>query len=103
MTAKILNLDNFAQEKSIVLKNKTYSVNQMTVGDFIESAAGVDELAAAPDTIARTNGLIDQILKYIPDLPKDVLLCVTAEQMFAVLGYIRGEDIAEPADEAKNV
>lgn len=89
----VLNLDELRTHKEFSLNGKTRRIRSLTVGEFIESG-NVEAKVKDKTTREQISILIDFILKFVEDTTRDELHLLELHQLMALIGFMRGADIA---------
>lgn len=100
--AKILNLDGFAskaERRFLKIGDTSYAVEEMTVGNFIETTKAAEKLEKAGGNYAEQFELsVDMVLRSIPAISRDILQKFSLHQLQAVISFVRGDDVPEATD-----
>lgn len=99
---KTLNLDAFAKvSRTVTLFGIEHKVEEMTVENFIETTKVAEALEKNKSrTVAdEIEASIDMIHRSIPTVDKADLRRLSLEQLAIISRFLRGDDIAEPAEE----
>ena len=88
---KLLNIDTIAplENRSITLNGKTYKVSETTVKLFLEIAEFEKQNANVETLQDQIKAMTTLISKFIPDLPEEVLMEATIEQLGTIVRFIR--------------
>lgn len=96
---EVLNLDDFAKIKKVVkLHGKDYSVEEMSVEDFIEvsrEAKRLEALGERLDEVGQVEAMIKLIRQAIPSLPEETARKLKVPQLAVLIRFINGELQAE--------
>lgn len=90
---KLLNIDTIAplENRSITLNGKTYKVSETTVKLFLEIAEFEKQNANVETLQDQIKAMTTLISKFIPDLPEEVLMGATIEQLGTIVRFIRND------------
>lgn len=90
---KLLNIDTIAplENRSITLNGKTYKVSETTVKLFLEIAEFEKQNANVETLQDQIKAMTTLISKFIPDLPEEVLMEATIEQLGTIVRFIRND------------
>lgn len=98
---KVLNLDKLdsKQVRQLVIGGKSYPVEEMTVGNFIETTRSAERVAEASiaDQIEAT---VEMIQRSVPTLERSLLEKLSLEQLQTIVAFVRG-DAVEGVEEEK--
>lgn len=93
--AKTLNITTLAKSnKTVTLEGKEYKVIDMTVEDFVNAVAERDAAEEVKDEKKSAKEQIDEMMtrlnKYIPDVPREVLLRCSIADLGTILAFVQG-------------
>lgn len=105
--AKILNLDEFKNEKTLIHGGKEFVVRAMTTREFVDSG-DFDEKMKKEGPVGQVNLLLDLLPKYVTGISREELLAMELSQLLILFHFVRGMDpqpaTREPGEDvAKNV
>ena len=90
----VLNLDELKVQKTFILKGRNRTIRSMNVGEFIDSAS-IDESLKSESAQEQIKKLAEFIAPYLNDTTAEELRELELPQLFALLSFARGDDIAE--------
>lgn len=92
---KVLNLDRLAKKegRELVIFGKTYSVDGMTVANFIETTRAAEALAGESSLVKQVEATIAMISRSVPSIEKSELEKLELAQLQAIVAFIRGDDV----------
>jgi hypothetical protein len=91
---KFLNLDELAvTNRTVTIGGKDYPVQEMSVGNFIETSKETESLKAKGDVSVSENmeSTITMIKRFIPTLDDSVARAMNMKQLGTLMRFIRGE------------
>lgn len=90
---KLLNIDTIAPlaDREIVLNGEHYKVKETSVQLFLEVAEFEKKNANIDSLQGQVQAMIDLIKKFIPDLPEEVLMRATLDQLGLMVRFIRND------------
>lgn len=97
---EVLNLDDLVTpaKKKLSVGGKQYEIKTMTVQAFIDMGKKIEEVAKDPSKEVEI--LVDLVKINIPDIPDDVLMALTLDQLNAIYKFAQAE-ADEAAEEAE--
>ena len=92
---KVLNLDKLAKKegRELIVFGKTYAVDGMTVGNFVETTAVAEALAGETSLVKQVEATIEMIARSVPSIERSDLNKLELEQLQAIVAFIRGDDV----------
>lgn len=92
---KVLNLDKLAKKegRELVIFGKTYSVDGMTVANFIETTRTAESLAGESSLVKQVEATIEMIARSVPSIEKSELAKLELAQLQAIVKFIRGDEV----------
>ena len=99
---KLLNLNHLSPKemRQVQIGEKSYTIKEMSVEDFIETTRVAESLEAETSYAKQLQATIGLIKRAIPTIEESLLLGLSLEQLKALTGFIRGEDPAKLLAEA---
>lgn len=94
----VLNLDEMAITRTVILKGKERKLRSMTVGEFIDNA-DLDDTLKSKSAKEQIKVLIVEIVKYMEDTSEDELKGLELTQLTGLLSFIRGSDVNTGSEE----
>lgn len=100
---KLLNLNqlNPKEGREVQIGDKTYSVKEMSVEDFIETTQVAEQMESEPSYAKQIAATVGLVKRSIPDIDSAVLMSLSLEQLRALTAFIRGADPASIVGEAE--
>lgn len=93
---KVLNIDSLTKTdgRELVLLGKTYVVEGMTVGNFIETTKAALALGEDATLVQQVEATVSMIARAVPGIDRAELARLSLEQLKAVVDFVQGEDVA---------
>ena len=94
---KVLNIDTLSkQERVIVLGGVEHKVHEMSVENFLETTAALNEIEASGFSLDKqVLGTVDMIMRSVPTAPRELLVKVPMSQLQTIVAYVRGDEIVQ--------
>lgn len=92
---KFVNLDKFSSATEVSLKGKTYTVNGITVGDYIDK--NYDQMLEKAKTTKDAAKAMVQILGELSDIPEAVLKSLGMKELQILIQISQGVDFSDEA------
>lgn len=91
---KLLNLNQLAAKevREVQIGEKTYTIKEMSVEDFIETTRVAEEMEKETSYAKQIEATVKLIKRAIPELDPQAVMGLSLDQLRALTAFIRGED-----------
>lgn len=91
---KLLNLNQLAAKevREVQIGEKTYSIKEMSVEDFIETTKVAESMESETSYARQLEATVKLVKRSIPDIDGSVLMGLSLDQLRGLTAFIRGED-----------
>lgn len=91
---KLLNLNQLSaiDAREVQIGEKTYTVREMSVEDFIETTRVAEAMESETSYAKQLEATMALIKRSIPEIDQGVLMSLSLEQLRALTAFIRGEE-----------
>jgi CCR4-NOT transcriptional regulation complex NOT5 subunit len=103
---KLLNLNQLSPKevREVQIGDKTYSLKEMSVEDFIETTKVAEAMESETSYAKQLTATITLVKRSIPEIDETILLNLSLEQLQALTAFIRGaspEELIKPKEEVE--
>ena len=97
---KVLNVDTLIKpSRTLVLGGEEHVVNEMSVENFLETTAALDEIEQAGFSLSKqVEKTVDMILRSVPSAPRELLIKVPMTSLQDIVAFVRGDEVVPAAD-----
>lgn len=94
MAKKVLNLDEVltTDPRELVLNGQTYTINEMSVEDYVEVTKTAEKLGEGASVELQMNETARMIARQVPGLTQQQLMKLPVEKLYAIAEFVRGVD-----------